>query len=215
MRAFTLFNLSVFAMVHTMATLTTTASSGHWHEERESGSAIGTILALDAAIQKRFEKVDGRFGIVRVAVDVHKFAPENDAEISSLRELDDRHLRVALYLAGRRLLGPKRDEPEAQSSDRIKGPAFITRGQFPATPAAASMSDEARRAFAVFERRERQYEFEVGDWNVVARPVRVANDTCLKCHRSTGPNFPTTAHSDLRVGDVLGVVLYAYQTTNR
>jgi hypothetical protein len=211
MRVFILFNLAVFTIVHTTATLPTTAWAGNDQEERVPPA----ILALDAVIQKRFEKVDRRFGIVRVAVEAHGFAPEDDAEVSSLRELDDAHLRVALYLGGRRLLGPQPDERGAQISDRVKGPAFITHGRFPATPAAESMWDEGRRAFAAFERKEPQYEFEIDNWNVVARPVRAGSDTCLMCHRSTGTNRLTTARSDLRVGDVLGVVLYAYQTANQ
>src|SRR5262245_46268743 len=81
-------------------------------------------------------------------------------------------------------------------------------------PDAASISNEARLAFAAFERKEPYYDFEAGDWNVVARPVR-ADDTCLKCHWSNGDHWPTGGRSDLRVGDVLGVALYAYQAANQ
>lgn len=77
------------------------------------------------------------------------------------------------------------------------------------------MTNEARRAFAAFERKEPYYDFEVGDWNVVARPVRAANGTCLNCHWSNGDHGLTNGRSDLRLGDVLGVALYAYQAANQ
>jgi hypothetical protein len=208
MRVSILVNVAVFAIVHTMATLGTTASSGDGQEERVS--PIGAILALDAAIQKRFEKVDRRFGYARIETPggAHGFAPENDAELSCLRELEDANLRVVLYLGGRDIVRP--DERRARLSGPIKGPAFITRGPKFATPLAESLSMEARRAFAAFERKEPQHEFEVERWNVLARPVRAVNDTCLKCHWSTGSPSPRSGPSDLRVGDVLGVVFYAY-----
>ena len=208
MRTPLVLTLAALTMVHAVAPTPTGATQ----EERASVSAVGAILALDAAIQKRFEKVDGRFGYTRLLLrnGAHGFAPENDEEISSLRELQDANLRVALYLASRSLVAT-RDENRVGASHRIKGPLLITRGPFDATPPAASMRAEARRAFALFERTEQQHDFELGGWMVVARPVRALNDTCLKCHRSTGGNWPSGEPSDLRVGDALGVVFYAYQ----
>jgi hypothetical protein len=203
---------AALTILHAVAPTRTSATGGE-QEERASFSAVGAVLALDAAIQKRFERVDGRFGYTRLILPngAHGFAPENDAEISSLRELEDANLRVALYLASRRFVAPTPDEKQVGTSHRIKGPLLITRGPFDATPPAASMRAEGRRAFALFERKEPQHEFDLGRWMVVARPVRALNGTCLKCHRSTGDNWPTSAPSDLRVGDVLGVVFYAYQ----
>jgi hypothetical protein len=213
MRAFTLFILTAFALVHTVA-LTAADSLGRSPNERASEPALPAILALDAAIQKRFEKFDGRFGIVRVAVEAHKFTPENDAEMSSLRELNDAGLRVALYLGSRRLLAPQQPGTDGDGFDRIKGPRLITRGPFPATPVPQSMDVEARRAFAAFERQDRHYQFVAGKWNVVARPVRAVDYSCLNCHLSTGVSSLRPTASDLRVGDVIGVVLYAYQAAN-
>jgi len=216
MRLLLVTNVAVFAVVHTIAALSTTASSGHIQEDRVS--SMGAILTLDATIQKRFEKVDGAFGIRRIiplGYTAHGFAPENAAEISSLHELEDAHLRVVFYLGGRGLLGSKTDERRAQVLVPIKGPAYITRGRYSAPPEAASVTNEARRAFAAFERKEPYYDFEVGDWNVVARPVRAANGTCLNCHWSNGDHGLTNGRSDLRIGDVLGVALYAYQAANQ
>ena len=81
---------AALTILHAVAPSRTTATGGE-QEERASVSAVGAVLALDAAIQKRFERVDGRFGYTRLILPngAHGFAPENDAEISSLRELED------------------------------------------------------------------------------------------------------------------------------
>lgn len=203
--------LLALTLFHTVSTITTMAASAQ--EER---AAVGAILALDAAVQKRFEKVDRRFGLSRLPLPkgAHGFVPENDAELSSLRELEEANVRVVLYLGGRSMLGPGPDERRARWSDQIKGPAFITRERSLPIPAAESLSEEGRRAIAAFDRHESQHAFEVERWNVLARPVRAVNGTCLKCHRrSSGDNVPWGVTSDLGIGDVLGVVFYVYQET--
>ncbi len=201
--------LLALTLLHAVSTITTMAASAQ--EER---AAVGAILALDAAaVQKRFEKVDRRFGLSRLPLPkgAHGFVPENDAELSSLRELAEANVRVVLYLGGRSMLGPGPDERRARWSDQIKGPAFITRERSLPTPAAESLSEEGRRAIAAFDRHESQHAFEVERWNVLARPVRAVNGTCLKCHRSSGDNVPWGVTSDLGIGDVIGVVFYVYQ----
>ena len=206
MRALILLTAAAFAIVHMMATATAAP------QEERAASPVGAILALDAAIQKRFETVDRRFGFTRLLLPngAHGFSPENDEEISSLRELEDANLRVALYLASRRFVAPAADQRAGHTADRIRGPLAITRGPSGATPPAASMRSEGRKAFRLFERNDPQYEFPIGQWMVVARPVRAINATCVKCHTSSDDSWPTN-NSDLRVGDVLGVVFYAYQ----
>jgi hypothetical protein len=155
MRTHVALMLATAVALHAVAPSRTDANAAEGQEDRESVSSVGAILALDAAIQKRFEKVDGRFGYTRLMLPngAHGFAPENDEEIPSLRELEDANLRVALYLASRRFVATTPDEKQVRASQRIKGPLLI----------------------------------------------------------STGDNWPTSAPSDLRVGDVLGVVFYAYQ----
>ena len=189
-------------MVHTIATVTAAP-------QEERTSPVGAILALDRVVQKRFEHVNRGFGLDRIST-AHGFKPETDAELSSVRELDEAHLTVGLYLAGRAFLEGRRHG--GPLSDWIKGPVAVTQDRFfPATPAIESMLGEGRRAFAAFERGESQQEFDSGKWTVVARPVR-ANGSCLKCHRSTGGGSPyDSTPLDLRVGNVLGVVFYAYQ----
>jgi hypothetical protein len=208
--------LLVLALVTGMVPMTMAVTTGGAspREEGDRESASGAIQALDAAIQQRFTKVDGTFGFTRVMPrgTAHDFVPESDAELSSLSRLDDAHLRVALYLAGRRLLSPSADQPLfSRRQDPIKGPARLTPGARVRMPTAESLADEFRRAFAAFDRHEPHDESVAGDWTIVARPVRAANGTCLQCHRSDGVNWPARNTSDLHVGDVLGVVIYAYQ----
>ena len=201
----------VTVMVPLSMAVTTRAASPREERHRESASAL---QALDAAIQQRFTKVDGTFGFTRVMPrgTAHDFVPESDAELSSLSRLDDAHLRVVLYLAGRRLLNPSAEQPLFdRRQDPIKGPARLTPGARVPMPTPESLANEFRRAFAAFDRHEPHDAFVAGDWNGVARPVRAANGTCLQCHRSDGVNWPARNTSDLHVGDVLGVVMYAYQ----
>jgi hypothetical protein len=208
--------LLVLALVTVMVPLTTAVTTRvpSPPEGRDRESARGAIQALDAAIQQRFTKVDGTFGFTRVMPrgTAHDFVPESDAELSSLSRLEDAHLHVVLYLAGRRLLSPSADQPLFyRRQDSIRGPARITPGARVTMPTAESLAEEFRRAFAAFDQHEPHYESVAGDWNLVARPVRAANGTCLQCHRSDGINWPARDTSDLHVGDVLGVVMYAYQ----
>lgn len=87
-------------------------------------------------------------------------------------------------------------------------------------PEPMSIWDDARRAMLAFEKSD-QYDFSFGKWDIAARPIR-AKEACLKCH--TGD--PAATQGALRriyldgggapgleppkVGDALGVAMYAY-----
>lgn len=65
------------------------------------------IASLNRSIQDRFKEVDRLFGLRRIVVigdTPHRFRPESVAELSAVQELRDARLRVALYIAGRRVL---------------------------------------------------------------------------------------------------------------
>ena len=65
----------------------------------------------------------------------------------------------------------------------------------------------------------------VGAWRVEARPVRASAESCIECHRRHSgfeiKTMPATGgaavaaekpkEADLKVGDPLGVLLYAYR----
>lgn len=78
--------LLALTILHTVSTSTRTAASARSGQEERA--AVGAILALDAAVQKRFERVDGRFGLARLPLrgGAHGFVPQNDAELSCLLE---------------------------------------------------------------------------------------------------------------------------------
>jgi len=97
----------------------------------------------------------------------------------------------------------------------IKGPVFITANdsQEAGLPKAPELWDQARRAMVSFQASD-TYEFTKEGWIFTARPVR-AIESCLQCHRSDTPsNFATTVIGQpklLKVGDPLGVIVYAYK----
>ena len=164
------------------------------------------IASLNRSIQERFMDVDKTFGLRRIVVigdTPHQFRPESVAELSAVQELKDGGLRVAFYLAGRRVLDREPDlttkEPFALNRRVIFGPISVTdRGSEVGLPAAFDLIEESRLAFQTLIKRDR-HDFVVADWKFTARAVRATTSQCLSCHR--GRN----------IGDPLGVVLYAYQ----
>lgn len=189
-------------------------------EQEHPDSDIDLIFALDGCIQHRFEDIDKNFGIRRIIKEgetPHRFKPENAKEFDVVRQLEKDQVKVALYLAGRSVLGPK--PAEAGSSRRlsrmINGPILITAkdGQDAGLPKPSELWDQAQRAMVSFQT-SHTYDFNLEGWRFTARPVR-AIESCLQCHRSDVPSrFATTVVRQptlLKVGDPLGVILYAYK----
>lgn len=164
------------------------------------------LASLNRAIQDRFTKIDKRFGLSRmvaIADTPHRFRPETVGELDVIRELEQVRLRVALYVAGRRVLDREPDlttnAPFAIFRRVVFGPVAVTdRDLQPTLPAAVDLIDESRMAFLALQRRER-YDFEMRGWTVSARAIRAVSSACLTCHQGRA------------VGDPLGVVLYASQ----
>ena len=73
-------------------------------------------------------------------------------------------------------------------------------------PEPLNIWDDARKAMLEFEKRD-QYDFSFRKWNIAARPIR-AKEACLKCHTGDGPTAPGLTPP--KVGDALGVAMYAY-----
>ena len=189
-------------------------------EQEHPDPDIDLIYALDGCIQHRFEDIDKNFGIRRIIKEgetPHRFKPENAKEFDVVRQLEKYQVKVALYLAGRRVLGSKPDEAESsrRSSRKINGPVFITGkdSQDAGLPKPSALWDQAQRAMVSFQTSD-TYDFNLEGWRFTARPVR-AIESCLQCHRSDIPSrFATTEARPpklLRVGDPLGVMLYAYK----
>ena len=162
--------------------------------------------ALNRVIQERFAGIDKFFGLRRIVVigdTPHQFRPETVAEESVVQELRDENLKVALYMAGRRVLErePNLLAEKAGGVDRrvIFGPVAVTGvEQLNDLPHAVDLIDEARQAFHHLQRRDR-YPFEMAGVKFSARAVRANSEACLACHKGN------------KQGDPLGVVIYSYR----
>ena len=162
--------------------------------------------SLNRAIQERFTGIDKFFGLRRIVVigdTPHQFKPDKVSEESAVQDLRDANLKVALYMAGRRVLDrePNLSSDEPTKIDRrvIFGPIAVTDvAALRELPESVDLVDEARRAFQELERRDR-HDFRMQNWKFSARAVRVTGDECVTCHKGH------------KTGDPLGVVLYAYR----
>jgi hypothetical protein len=197
------------------------------------------IDALDDCIQQRFKDIDKSFGfrrIIRAGDTPHRFKPENTKEFSSIKELSSQKVEVALYLASRSVLGDKPDDKE-WNQDRlasteqgatpmsigrgtgfsrkiIKGPVLICAKDKLDMPLPSELWEQSRKAMQAFATKD-SFEFTLGNWQFTARPVRASEQSCLQCHLidSTAvlARKPNEEPKQLKIGDPLGVVLYAYR----
>jgi hypothetical protein len=171
-----------------------------------AGAGDDPLDALNRVIQARFAGIDKFFGLRRIVVigdTPHQFRPETVSEEAVVQDLRDENLKVALYMAGRRVLDrePNLLSEKMAGVDRrvIFGPVAITAVErLDELPRSVDLIDEARNAFQQLQRRDR-YPFEVAGVKFSARAVRANSDGCLACHE------------DSKQGDPLGVVIYAYQ----
>jgi hypothetical protein len=199
------------------------------------------VDALDDCIQDRFRKTNSGFGFARVSTpqtEMHarSFFPRSADEAAAVAELEQAGWQTVFYLAGRRLLNPKPDASDWEAEDPaaprlivdpgkllIGGPVIITRkNRKDAPPKPIELWDQGHKAILAFSENARRntYDFSVGNWQVEARPVR-AGESCLKCHQGDVAS-PVGKKQDeaeakpnpLRVGDPLGVVMYAYTRKN-
>jgi hypothetical protein len=199
---------------------------------KPDGALVGCSIIdpLDDCIQALFSKVDSRFGMARVPTATKHltyFNPRNDEERAVVNDLDHSGWVVAFYLAGRRILGERPGPNKTPFAGRrhsvIGGPIAITpafsgggqRNQEFEMPEPDQLWEDAQNAMRSFETKN-QYDFSVGGWKVEARPIR-AGESCLKCHNNnqgTSPSVVDLYHAPsgqpIKVGDALGVAMYAY-----
>ena len=186
------------------------------------------IADLNDCLQERFKDVDQAFGIRRitkVGETPHRFKPENVREEHVVQDLQEKGLRLVLYLAGRRVLRPTADLPTTGRGSLwalIKGPVLVTSGEpmrtdadrtGDAPPEPAELLDESRRAMLAFSLAD-SHDFVIGRWKFTARPVRASDAMCLSCHReehTTLAVMKDPSGTPLRLGDPLGALLYGYR----
>jgi hypothetical protein len=185
--------------------------------------------ALDRAVQKRFHNVIG-FGMARIASE-RRFEPTTEEEKEAVAALKREGYSVGLYLVGRGILA---DVPVEQRvawnrfgggpGRAISGPIYVSPSSMKSLPGAVPLWDETRRALESFASGGERHEFNAGQWRVEARPVRASAESCIECHRRhAGFELKPTPSAggeqaaekpkdaDLKVGDPLGVLLYAYR----
>jgi hypothetical protein len=204
---------------------------------QESAAKLQLLAAFDVCIQQRFKDIDKTLGlrrIIKIGETPHRFKPENAKELTSMSELQNGGFNVALYLASRSVFGEKpeakkwrQDNQENGSANSgalskapfdsrrlIKGPVLITAKNRDDLPMPVELWEQSRKAMQAFATKD-SYEFTLGKWKFLAKPVR-ASESCLQCHlRDSTRIFEVNPKYDkaepLKIGDPLGTVLYAYQ----
>ena len=194
--------------------------------QEHADSAAALIGYLDDCIQQRFLDVEQGFGyrrIIRAGDTPHRFKPENAKELAAEDHLNRHKLDVVLYLAGRGIIALDLSSKEIASiADKlIKGPVHITPTdkQPIQLPSSKQLLDHGQKAMRVFERSD-NYEFNLGQWKFIARPVRASDKSCLKCHQHSGTSYmawPDRSQepSSLQIGDPLGVLVYGYKNSDQ
>jgi hypothetical protein len=208
-------------------------------DDRDLMTECGHLESLDRIVQERFRKTDKRLGVARmkpVTVHINYFSPETAEEKRVIQELEAGGWLVAFYLAGRRILDyeslPANSEPSLYEKNRIlNGPLAMTSSSYSSPemtelPRHYELMEHARNAIIVFARKD-EYNFKIGRWNYLARPIR-AQEYCLSCHNNAPPdkfdslrvktvsNEPeryreyARSKTPIKVGDALGVAIYAY-----
>jgi len=191
---------------------------------------IANIDRFDRAIQQRF-LTQPFLGINRITPPfppnphLREFYPQNEEESNSVTHFMNNGWKVDLYLFGRRAQ-PKVVEGKQQNkftiNYRLNKPVTVTTDLKQSNlPAAKRLLNQVKVAFQEFQTpnspNESSYEFSIGKWAYVARPVRASNESCLKCHSdyvitSTVANNQYTFRRR-RVGDVNGVIVYGFSKT--
>ena len=192
-------------------------------------TAIPSIERFDHVIQQRFLHAPG-FGEARIVLlpkepeplrskHVRAFAPTDESERSIINEFAG--WDVGIYLFGRWTMpDEKKKERKFRMRYRANRPIPVTPGlKEDDFPRAKKIADEVKNSFFAFqsvsEAEQKPYEFSKGDWNYVATPVRIANQSCIQCHTDY---VATQRMADGRftvrkkeIGDVNGVLVYAFR----
>jgi hypothetical protein len=188
------------------------------------------IDRFDRAIQRRFLDAPS-FGMARImpvnppvrSGHVGGFSPRDEEERESLLAFGRDKWKVSLHLFGRRA-EPKevkgKQTGKFEIRYRLNDPVSITPElKEKKIPSPKKLLKYVKAAFIDFQTPDspnyNNYEFRVGDWAYVARPVRVPNQSCLECHT----DYVITAKFEdgrytfrkRKVGDANGVVVYGFK----
>jgi hypothetical protein len=196
---------------------------GPFPPQEYADSDAALIEALDDCIQQRFLDIDKGFGfrrLVRPGETAHRFKPENAKELAVVSYLTGQKLEVVLYLAGRGIVAPNLNSKDVDNvaGKLIKGPIRITPSDKPVAnlPTLRQLWDRGQEAMRVFQGSE-NYDFNLGEWKFIARPVRASDQSCLKCHQAGGPSYPIRLQGStaLQIGEPLGLLVYGYKKNDQ
>jgi hypothetical protein len=192
---------------------------------------ISEIDAFDALIQKRF-LTEPNFGIRRIepiippSPHLEHFYPKNSDEEKSVENFQNDGWKTSLYLFGRKA-NPKLVNGKEQKVFEIKynlhEAITVTKNvKQPDLPKADTLLKDVKSAFIAFQtpnsENENNYEFSVGKWSYVARPVRAVNESCIRCHtdyvvtEKLGDGKFTFRKR--KIGDANGVIVYGFSKDN-
>jgi len=206
-------------------------------EEHSRAAAAKAIDALDRCVQERFVRIDKGFGISRISTAMHntrQFVPTNDAESRAVGDFDALGLRVVMYVASRQR--PRFGPFPAAIPPVIQGPVFVSPTPHVLTRSPAGAPMEVRADSQVLNdlpndadvraqgllllsapAASESWQFAIGRWSFVARPVRARESACLNCHNyrpagAASPSVGESADESFRLGDPIGAVLYGDQS---
>lgn len=213
-------------------------ASGQTKEIKNPAVAAGFVLdskpesalieRFDAAVQQRF-LTQPNFGIRRIVPvnppnpHLEKFVPINDEEKTSVSDFEKDGWQVSLYLFGRRAI-PKivngKEQAKFDINYRLNKPLPVTAElKERDLPEPEKLLERVKTAFVDFQTldspNENEYEFGIGQWSYVAKPVRAANESCLRCHadyviteKSGDDQYKFRKRA---VGDANGVLVYGFR----
>jgi hypothetical protein len=190
-----------------------------------------SITSFDRAIQQRFLTNPG-FGMARMmpidpqpleSKHLRYFSPQNKEEQNAVTTFQNKGWEVGLYLFGRWTEpDPKKDNKKFKILYRANLPVPITAGlKAEDLPKSKKLAEQVKQAFLDFQKfpDSGPRSFSRGGWNFTASPVRVANQSCLQCHTDhvVTDKFQDNnyAFRKKEVGDVNGVIVYAFRERNR
>lgn len=188
------------------------------------------VNQFDKVVQRRFLTEPG-FGMARMAPlkpvplesnHVRSFSPVSEEEKGLVSGFENKGWKVGLYLFGRQALpnGNKNNRLDKfKIRYRVNQPVPITWGlQEKQLPSAKKLMKEVKEAYLFFQKNERTSEssmqFTKGEWTFVAKPVRAANESCIRCHTdyviTEKLNDDRYKFRKRAVGDVNGIIIYGF-----
>ncbi len=178
------------------------------------------VADFDGVVQERFRDFD-EFGMRRVMTTQHrvyelKFTPMTQREVEAVGALESRKADLAIFVAGRGVLGYEGRAPQIKSGLIKEGhgatlsePVRVT-GDYRDRnlPDRAAIRRVAESAFRVGNAEVRS-----GKWTIFGYAIPASQDACVRCHNGENDKFvplPTQfpAAPRLAVGDTIGVALY-------